>query len=59
MTYTVTAVNCDSRVVCATESHERGARKIAKAWRKNPLLRDVKIISRDEYGRGQILEALA
>jgi hypothetical protein len=74
MTYTVTAINSQNRVVCATGRHEnpkalgclvgnvqgqldeRSARKIAREWQTNPLLRDVKIISRDEYGRGKIEE---
>ena len=63
MTYTVTAVDSNNRVVCSTDTHkenvqipldERSARKIAKAWRKDPGLRDVHVISRDEYGRGRI-----
>ena len=33
---------------------EASARKIAKAWRSNPDLHDVRVISRDEYGRGRI-----
>lgn len=72
MTYTVTAINPQNRVVCATgreenpqsvgmlvgniqgKLDERSARRIAKVWRKDSTLRDVKIISRDEYGRGRI-----
>jgi hypothetical protein len=54
MTYTVTAINSQNRVVAAKEIDERSARKTAKAWRKDTGLRSVQIISRDEYGRGRI-----
>ena len=72
MTYTVTAINSENRVVCETgkpenpkslgmivgnvqgQLDERTARRIARQWRKDPFLRDVKVISRDEYGRGRI-----
>jgi hypothetical protein len=72
MTYTVTAINSENRVVCETgrrdnpkslgmvvgnvqgQLDERSARRVARTWRKDPSLRDVKVISRDEYGRGKI-----
>ena len=53
MTYTVTAVDSNNRVVSA-KADERGAHKLAKVWRKDASLRNVQIISRDEYGRGRI-----
>jgi hypothetical protein len=52
MTYTVTAINHENRVVTAKEIDERSGRKTAKIWRKG--LRSVQVISRDEYGRGRI-----
>ena len=56
MTYTVTALNMQNRVVCAPEPTERKARTTAKTWRKDAALRNVQIVSRDEYGRGHVME---
>ena len=65
MTYTVTATDSQNRGVCSAYTHkgnvqvpldERSARKLAKEWRKDLCLRDVRIISRDEHGRGRIEE---
>lgn len=57
--YTVTAIDSQNRVVFSTDTHtgdvqvpldKRSARKLAKAWKKDPCLQNVQVISRDEYG---------
>jgi hypothetical protein len=63
MTYTVTAIDSRNRVCVSTATHKsnvqvpldvHSARSLARKWRKDPSLRDVRIISRDEYGRGHV-----
>ena len=53
-TYSVTAVDSQNRGKVQASPDQHSARKLARLWRTNPALRNVQIVSRDEYGRGKI-----